>query len=246
MSLTRMTSGRQRLPETRPESPRSSQGQEPSPMMSAPILIIRTQEVHPKNSRRESKLIEEPSQIADKGLDKMITDLTQMRDGVTMTRETGTTLCLGITKIKEDLEVHLRSSLTRTTTTILEAMPRAAVEATTGCNLTASDHHQTTLSALSITKKITIEVLHQCTQEMSQDHPGINQGILQAGAVSEAGLDLLPEVAATWVLATSKGQRDQATTLAIVPSEWTRSVTNPWRISTVAQTIRLSEKGGTG
>lgn len=98
-----------------------------SPTMTATTLTRRTRKVHPSEVRRRSKVLEEARRRnVLKGLDKMVTDPTPMRDGALM-EEIGMILC---PSIKGEMEVHLRSNSTPTTTMILD-IQRAVVEAAT-------------------------------------------------------------------------------------------------------------------
>lgn len=214
-------------------------------MMTATTLTRRTRKVHPSEARRRSKVAEEATRTnVLRGLDKMVTDPTPMRDGELM-REIGMTLC---PCIKGELEVHLRRCSTLTTTMILD-IQRAMVEAATDSQPTDTEAPQLSLSDLVTCPRTTIvEALPQCTAEMGhyQDHhQGTSKSILQARVISEADQDHHQEEA-TWVLATSKCQRGQATTLEIVPSEWTRSVTNHWKTCTVVPPTRSSETEPSG
>ena len=225
--------------------------------MTATTLTRRTRKVDPSEVKRRSKVLEEATRRnVLKDLDKMVTDPTPMRDGNKI-EETGMILC---PCIKGEPEVHLRRCSTLTTTMIL-GIQRAVVEAATesqvivdkwiadkvaisrGPNTTTSiEAPQLSLSGLVTCPRTTIvEALPQCTAEMDQldHHRGTSKDILQA-RVSEADQDHQPE-ADTWVLATSRCHTDQATTLEIVPSEWTRSVTNHWKTCTAVPPIRSSE-----
>merc|ERR1712096_599140 len=110
MSLIRMTSRSESLPKAKGEGRRSSKGQELSHMMIAMTPIIKIKRLHPKETRRRSKAAERIRKITGKGLVKMVTDLTQMRDGTTMMREIGMILCLCI---KGEPEAHLRRCSTQ-------------------------------------------------------------------------------------------------------------------------------------
>lgn len=147
-------------------------------------LIIETKKVHRRKARRKGKAKDKPAErtkrIACAGLlGKMITDLTQMRDGTEMTREIGMTLCQ---VIKEELEVLLRRCSTQTTTMTLDkAMSRAAAEATTDRKVIDTEDHQLSLRGsmsvlnMNVPNITTVEVL-QCTPERNllKDQLGTN------------------------------------------------------------------------
>lgn len=212
-------------------------------MMTATTLTRRTRKVHPGKSRRRSKVEEATRRNIVKGLVKMVTDPTLMRDGE-LVREIGMILC---PSIKGEPEVHLRRCSTLTTTMILD-IQRAMVEAATDSQLTDTEAPQLSLSDLARCPRTTIvEALPHSSAEMDhhQDHQqGTSKSMFQEVEVttevlSEADQDHHQEEA-TWALATSKDQRGQATTLETVPSEWTRSVTNHWKTCTVVPLIRSS------
>lgn len=98
-----------------------------TPTMTASTLTRRTRKVHPSEVRRRNKVLEEATRRnAAKGLDKMVTDPTLMRDGA-LVKTIGMILC---PCIKGEPEVHLRRCSTLTTTMILD-IQRAVVEAAT-------------------------------------------------------------------------------------------------------------------
>lgn len=262
LSLTR-TTPRRGSPSRTKGGGQEGRKPELSPSMTATTLTRRTRKVHPSEVRRRSKVLEEAARRnISKGLDKMATDPTPMRDGEVRTK-IGMILC---PKIKGEPEVHLRSSSTLTTTMILD-IQRAVVEAATDSQVivdkliadkvenlqepnttTNTEAPQLSLSDLVKCPRTTIvEALPQCTAEMDHQldhHQGTSRGILQAGVLSEADQVVPEEV--TWANATSKCHTGQATTPETVPSEWTRSATNHWKTCTVVRTIRLSETEPSG
>lgn len=207
-------------------------------MMTATTLTRRTRKVQPRKARRRSKVEEDLRRNVAKGLHRRATDPTLMRDGE-LVREIGMILC---PCIKGEPEVHLRRCSTLTTTMILD-IQRAVKEAAMDSKLTDTEAPQLSLSDLARCPRTTIvEALPHSSAEMDlhRDHQqGTSKSILQAEALSEADQDHHQEEA-TWVLATSKDQRGQATTLETVPSEWTRCVTNHWKTCTVVPLIRSS------
>jgi len=170
-------------------------------------LTRRTRKLHPSEVKRRSKVLEEATRRKMlKGLDKMATDPTLMRDGVLMSK-IGMILCQCI---KGELEAHLRRCSTPTTTMIL-GIQRAVVEAAMESQVivdksiadkeenlrepsttTNTEAHQLSLSDLVTCPPTTIvEALHQCTAEMDHQldhHEDISKGI-QVRLLSEADQD---------------------------------------------------------
>lgn len=195
----------------------------------------RPRKVHPSEERRRSKEATEVTRRRKpRNLTRKPLDPTPTRD----TSTTGTTQCQDS---REEQVVHHRRCSTLTTTMTLAT--QRAVEAATETSVATSPeappsstrdvHHQSTT---------TEEAHHQCTAEMDLlDHlRGTDQDTHQEAETQEPGLDHHHEEA-KWPHGTLTCLTDQATTLGIDLSEWTRSEISLSRTCTAVPPTRLTE-----